>query len=137
MKTSTVTETGFDILVFLTMFLFTMEGALWAVGILIVSDTITGIWGAIKEGGWAAFESRNLGRIITKLILYPFALLIAFTAEKILSPAIPWIDVTMGALATIEVKSFFENVNKILGFKLWEAIKKAIWKEKEKASKHE
>ena len=135
MKT-TVTETGFDIMVFLTIFLFTMEGALWAVGILIISDTITGIWGAIKEGGWSAFESRKLGRIVTKLILYPLALLVAFTAENVLSPAIPWVTVTMGALATIELKSFFENINKILGFKLWQAIKKAIWKEKEEASKN-
>lgn len=134
MKTTAAIETGFDILVFLSMFLFTMEGALWAVGILIMSDTLTGIWGAVKEGGWSAVESRKLGRIVTKLILYPLALLMAFTAENILSPFIPWISVTMGALATIELKSFFENINKILGFELWQAIKNAIWKEKEKTS---
>lgn len=128
---ATVTEAGFDIIVFLTIFFFTMEGALWAVGILIVSDTITGVWGALKEGGWDAFQSRKLGRIITKLILYPLCLLIAYTAEHILSPNIPWISVTMGALATVEMKSIFENITKILGFKLWQAIKKAVWKDKE------
>lgn len=126
-----VIETGFDIIVFLTMFLFTMNGALWAIGILIFSDTFTGIWGAVhRDGGWKAIESRKLGRIITKMVIYPLALLIAFVAQNILTPSIPWVSVTMGVLATVEIKSIFENMTKILGFPFLTMIKKAIWKSK-------
>ena len=123
-------ETGFDILAFLAMFLLTVEPALWAIGMLIFADTLTGIWKTVYKFGWEAFDSRKLGRVLAKIILYPLALLLAYDCEHILAPSIPWLYVTMGIIAMVEVKSIFENIGIILGYDLWQKIKDAIWKAK-------
>lgn len=123
-------ETGFEILTFLTMFLLTVEPALWAIGMLIIADTFTGIWKAVYKGGWVAFDSRKLGRVLAKTILYPLALLLAYDCEQILAPSIPWLYVTMGIIASVEIKSIFENIGVILGYDLWQRIKETIWKAK-------
>lgn len=119
-----------EILTFLAMFFLDITPALLAIGFLIMADTATGIWGAIKNGGWKAVTSRKAGRIVAKLLLYPLCIITAKVAEQYLSPLIPWIDVTLGILAMIEVKSIFENVSIILGFDLWAKVKKSLWKDK-------
>lgn len=43
---------------------------------------------------------------------------------------IPWTEVTTGIIATIELKSIFENSSRILGYNLWERFKKRVWKDK-------
>lgn len=116
---------------FLCIFFASIQGALLAVGFLILMDTFTGIWAAIRKGGISAITSRKAGRIIAKLILYPLAIIVAKVAQDHLAPAIPWVDVTTGILAMIEVKSVFENMGGILGFDLWVRVKKAIWKDKQ------
>jgi len=124
-------ETGFDVGVFLSMFVLTVEPALWIVGLLIFTDTLTGIWGVVKTKGWEAVRSRKLGRIITKIILYPLAILVAHASEQVLTPNIPWETVIIGIIATVELKSIYEKMGIILGYDLWRRIKKEIWKEKE------
>lgn len=119
-----------DILAFLAIFFADLQGALLAIGFLILADTYTGIWAAYKKEGVKAITSRKAGRIVAKFILYPLSLIVAKVSEQYLSPAIPWIDVTAGILAVVEVKSIFENMSLILGFDLWEKIKKQIWKDK-------
>jgi len=120
-----------EICAFLAIFFATVQDALLAIGFLIMVDTFTGIWGAFKTGGTKAITSRKAGRIISKLILYPLAIIVAKVAQDFLAPAIPWVDVTAGILAMVEVKSIFENMSLILGFDLWTRIKKQIWKDKE------
>jgi len=119
-----------DILAFLAIFFADLQGALLAIGFLILADTYTGIWAAYKKDGIKAITSRKAGRIVAKFILYPLSLIVAKVSEQYLSPAIPWIDVTAGILAVVEVKSIFENMSLILGFDLWEKIKKQLWKDK-------
>ena len=121
-----------DILAFLAIFFADLQGALLAIGFLILADTYTGIWAAYKKDGVKAITSRKAGRIVAKFILYPLSLIVAKVSQEYLSPAIPWIDVTAGILAVIEVKSIFENMSLILGFDLWERIKKQLWKDKTK-----
>lgn len=120
-----------EILAFIAIFLTDLEAALWALGFLIFTDTVLGIWAAYKKGGWKAITSRKLGRIITKLVLYPLAIIVAKVAEQYLAPSIPWIDITAGIVAIVEVKSIFEKIGMLLGFDLWAKVKKAIWKDKE------
>ena len=120
-----------EILAFLAMFFTEISSALYAVGFLIMVDTFLGIWAAVHVGGWKSITSRKAGRIISKLIVYPLAIMVAKVAQEYLSPSIPWIDVTTGIIATVEVKSIFENSSVILGYNLWEKIKKAIWKDKD------
>jgi hypothetical protein len=120
-----------EVSAFLTLFFTELSSALYAIGFLIMVDTFLGIWAAKNTGGWKSITSRKAGRIISKLIVYPLAIMVAKVAQEYLSPSIPWIDVTTGIIATVEVKSIFENSSIILGYNLWEKIKKAIWKDKE------
>lgn len=124
-------ETSFDIVVFLSMFIVTAEPALWIIGLLIFTDTLTGIWGAIKTKGLKSIRSRKLGRIITKIILYPLAILVAHATEQVLTPSVPWETIVVGIIATVELKSIYEKMGVILGYDLWRRIKKEVWKEKE------
>lgn len=126
-KTSIVVS---EILAFLVFFFQDMVSSLVAIGFLVLADSFTGIWAAWKNGGWYAVTSRKMGRIVAKLILYPLAIIVAKVAQTYLSPIIPWVDVTMGILAVIEVKSIFENIGIILGFDLWRRIKERMWPEK-------
>ena len=84
------------------------------------------IWATWKLNGVASIRSRPLGRIITKIVLYPLAIIVAKVAHDYLAPSIPWTDVTAGIIATVEIKSIFEKMSLILGFNLWKKIKKAI-----------
>jgi len=92
----------------------------------ILADSFTGIWAVWKRKGRKKIKSRPMGRIVAKLILYPLCLIVGKVAEQYLTPAIPWIDVTAGILAVIEVKSIFENVSLILGYDIWDKIKDAL-----------
>jgi len=136
MKEKYLIITG-EIIAFLCMFFMDLWQACVAVGFLIAADTFTGIWAAWSngrkiEGSWWAgkkhVESRKMERLLTKVILYPLALIVAKVAEAYLAPVIPWIDITAGALAMIEVRSIFENIGKLLGFNFWQKIKQAIIK---------
>ena len=129
------------VLGFLVVFLLDITAALVAVGFLIMADNFTGMWAAFMRG--ETITSRKMGRVISKIILYPLGIIIAKVAEDYLSPDIPWIYVTTGIIAAVEVRSNFENIGDILGFNLWKRIKNAIWKDKidvvdeEDTKKHE
>jgi hypothetical protein len=120
-----------EISAFLAIFFTEISSALFAIGFLIMVDTFLGIWASKNKGGWKSITSRKAGRIVSKFIVYPLAIIVAKVSQTYLTPAIPWIDVTAGIIATVEVKSIFENSSLILGYNLWEKIKKAIWKDKE------
>ncbi len=119
-----------EVCAFLALFFAPINASLLAIGFLIMADTFTGIWAANKQGD--KIDSRKAGRIISKLILYPASIIISQVAQQYLAPDIPWTKVTTGIIATIEVKSNFENISIILGYDLWSRIKKSIWKDKPK-----
>lgn len=129
---------GGELVAFLCMFFVDLYQAMFAVGFLIVHDTVTGIWVAWAKGykiegtllkGWQHVKSRKMERVAKKLLLYPLVLIVAKVAQEYLAPAIPWIDITAGVLAMIEVRSIFENVGKLLGYSIWDRVKRAIDKE--------
>lgn len=119
-----------EISAFMVIFFSDIKAALLAVGFLVMSDTFTGIWASYNANGIKSITSRKAGRIIAKLILYPVAIIVAKVAEEYLTPSIPFVDVTAGIIATIEFKSIMENISLILGYDLWQRIKKQMWKEK-------
>lgn len=121
---------GLEILAFLAIFFAPILGALIAIGVLIGIDTFTGIWAAKRRG--EKVNSKQGRNIVPKLILYPTALIVAEIAREYLAPAIPWTDVTGGVLATIEVKSIFENISDILGYDLWKRVKASLSNDKTK-----
>ena len=119
-----------SILAFLVVFFSSLQESLCAIGFLIMVDTGVAIWASWKNHGVASITSRKAGRIITKMILYPLAIIVAKVAEQYLVPEIPFIKVTTGIVATVEVKSIYEKISLLLGFDLWQRIKKVLWKDK-------
>lgn len=117
-----------EVLLFVGAFFSPILGILWSIGFLIMADTFTGIWAAKKKG--VKIESRKAGRIVSKLILYPVAIMVAHVSQQHLAPEIPWTKVTSGIIATIEIKSIFENISDVLGYDLWKRIKERMWKDK-------
>lgn len=132
---SQVVEYILAILAFLGVFFNDLQPTLWSLGFLIMTDTWLAIWATWKHNGIESVTSRKMGRIITKLILYPLAIIVAKVAEQYLAPDIPWLKVTTGIIATVEIKSIFEKMNLLLGFDLWSRLKKALWKDKEENEK--
>jgi len=125
-----ILETIGSIAAFLMVFFSSINNALFAVGFLILVDTFVAIWASWKNNGVSSITSRKLGRIITKIVLYPLAIIVAKVAEQYLVPEIPFIKVTTGIVATVEVKSIYEKISLLLGFDLWQKIKKVLWKDK-------
>ena len=116
---------------FLGVFFTDLKPVLWSIGFLIMTDTALAIWASWKTHGRKSITSRKAGRIITKIILYPLAIIVAKVSEQYLAPEIPWTKVTSGIITTVEVKSIFEKMNMLLGYDLWDRIKKTIWKDKD------
>jgi hypothetical protein len=132
---SQVAEYILAVAAFLGVFFNDLQPTLWSLGFLIMTDTGLAIWATWKHNGIKSVTSRKMGRIITKLILYPLAIIVAKVAEQYLAPDIPWLKVTTGIIATVEIKSIFEKMNLLLGFDLWSRLKKALWKDKEENEK--
>ena len=125
-----ITAAGLEVTAFLVIFFADIQAAMWAIGFLIMVDTFTGIWASWKKHGREYITSRRAGRIITKLVLYPLAIIVAKVAETYLAPLIPMTEVVMGILASVEIKSIFEKISSILGFDLWHRLKETLWKPK-------
>jgi hypothetical protein len=119
-----------EVCAFLIVFISPLTAALISLLLLIGTDTFLGVWASWKKNGRKSITSRRFGRIITKIILYPLAVIIAKISQEYLAPLIPWVEVTTGIIATIEIKSIFEKMSILLGYDLWDRVKKAIWKDK-------
>jgi hypothetical protein len=84
------------------------------VGILIVSDLITGIWAARKRG--ETITSAALGRTVSKMVVYQTAVVTGFLLQRyLLADAMPIVNIVGGVIGLVEFKSFIENSNVIVG----------------------
>lgn len=91
-------------------------------GFMIFIDTVTGIMAASNRG--EKVSSTKLKRVVSKLIVYPLAVLMGSFAEYLL-PAIPFLKASATLLIVVEGTSVLENINDILGFNLFQMVK--IW----------
>ena len=100
------------------------------IGVLIVIDTITGIWKAnkLKE----KISSRKLSSIISKLGLYELTVIMFFLIDKFILNdilltffSVPFMLTKIVALvlASIEVMSINENYKVVKGIDLWQSMK--------------
>ena len=80
--------------------------------ILVIGDLITGIWASYKkhkkEKGW--FTSNKLSRTVTKVVIYPLAIVLTFHFSEVLSLQ-SWhmTHIVAGFICFVELISFFEN----------------------------
>jgi len=92
-------------------------------GFMVFIDTFTGIWASLTRGD--KITSRKLSRVVSKLILYPLALIVAAWCEK-LQPGVPFVKSATTLLIVVEGKSMIENLTDILGYNFLRIIKSII-----------
>ena len=88
-------------------------------GVLIFSDTATGVWAAVKRD--EKITSRALGRTATKIVLYSAVILLTFGFE-VFFPALQYVhmgQIASGYICLVELKSIYENVSDITGLDIW------------------
>ena len=117
----------------LIAFLAPIQGILITVGVLILADTILGVWKArkLKE----KISSRKLSQIISKMFLYEGTIVLFFMIDKFILGdilqqffAVEYLltKVVALVLASIEVFSMDENYRAVRTYGLWHAFKKLV-----------
>jgi hypothetical protein len=122
----------------LIAFLAPIQGILITVGVLILADTIIGIWKAkkLKE----KISSRKLSQIISKMFLYEGTIVLFFMIDKYILGdilqqffAVEFLltKVVALVLSSIEVFSADENYRAVRKYGLWHAFKKLVGRAKD------
>jgi hypothetical protein len=115
-----------------------IAGIMFTVGLLILIDTIVGIWKARKLG--EKITSRGFSKIISKMLLYQGTIMTFFLVDRfilgdILSQVwtIPHLltKVVGLVLASVEIFSIDENYRAIKKYGLWDAAKRLLSRAKE------
>jgi hypothetical protein len=115
-----------------------IAGIMFTVGLLILIDTVIGIWKARKLG--EKITSRGFSKIISKMLLYQGTIMTFFLVDRfilgdILSQVwtIPHLltKVVGLVLASVEIFSIDENYRAIKKYGLWDAAKRLLSRAKE------
>lgn len=112
------------ILGFVVVFLMPQLTAFISVGILVFFDMFTGLWCSIKSG--VPITSKRMKDTVTKLVMYNVLIITCMITESYLITRIPFIEVGLGIIATVETKSIFENIESILNIKIISVFKEFI-----------
>lgn len=90
-----------------------IHAVMLAVLALILLDTITGIWAAIKRD--EKVTSAALRRTISKIVIYQIAIVSGFLLQQYIfgSDTIPVVKLIASAIGVVECKSILENANYI------------------------
>ena len=119
-------------------FFLPISGILLMIGVLIIIDTMTGIWKAKKLG--EKITSRKLSSIISKLALYEVTVIMFFLIDQFILNeiiltffSVPFMltKVVALVLASIEVMSINENYKVVKGIDLWQSAKALFARAKE------
>lgn len=131
----TIKSFGLKLLLPVMAFLAPIKFLLILVGISIAVDTIIGIWGAVKKGGWPAFSSKKLRRFAPKIIVYNLVVITMYIMDIYLLGEIMklFIDIPLAVtkfttltLISIEIFSIDETLRKVNGRGIWYYLKKLI-----------
>lgn len=124
----------------LLSFLAPLQGLLIAVGFAIVLDTFTGVFKAVKLGGWNSLQSRKLSDIAAKVLLYNTAVLSVYVMDHYLlsgfmkhwfSADYLFTKIIALVLVAIELTSVKENFEAAYKKDLWKLLKSIISRTKE------
>jgi len=106
------------------VFLAPIKMVLFAVGFLIVADFISGVWAAKRRG--EKITSNGFRHTVTKMFAYQGTIITAFVVESFLLPDVPFVKIVSAMIGLTEVKSFFENMNSIVGLDVWSELLKKV-----------
>jgi len=119
-------------------FFLPISGILLMIGVLIVIDTVAGIWKAKKIG--EKITSRRLSAIISKLALYEVTVIMFFLIDVFILNdiiltffSVPFMltKVVALVLASIEVMSINESWKRVKQVDLWQSAKALFARAKE------
>jgi hypothetical protein len=125
------------ILITLSAFLMPIKPLMVLVGLMIFLDTIFGVWKCKKQG--TKVTSKGLSAIVSKMVLYQFAVILVFALEKfmfgdfiLLFTAIPLFltKVVATLLVGIELTSISENIEEATGVNIGQKIKDMLGRAK-------
>ena len=114
-------------------FFLPISGILLMIGVLIVIDTVAGIWKAKKIG--EKITSRRLSAIISKLALYEVTVIMFFLIDVFILNdiiltffSVPFMLTKIVALvlASIEVMSINESYKQVYHLDLWSSLKNLL-----------
>ena len=114
-------------------FFLPISGILLMIGVLIVIDTVAGIWKAKKIG--EKITSRRLSAIISKLALYEVTVIMFFLIDVFILNdiiltffSVPFMltKVVALVLASIEVMSINESWKQVKNIDLWTSLKNLL-----------
>jgi uncharacterized membrane protein HdeD (DUF308 family) len=117
-----------DFMALILIFFTPILPAVYSIIFLGGADFLTGILAAKKRG--EEITSNKMFRSIIKVLLYNLLLITSFIVQEHLMTYIPWVKLATSAIATIEIKSLYENASTILGIDLWKYVKNIMDKNK-------
>lgn len=121
---------GLKILGWIAVFLTPVWEILFAVGALLMTDLITGIWASIKEK--KKVKSSRLRESVTKSASYLIAISAAYVTQTFLiHDALPIIHITSGLIGVTEILSIYENLSRISGVPFANKLKEILQPKKE------
>lgn len=98
-----------------------IQGAVIVCTLLVISDLVTGVLAAKKQG--KPITSGGLRQSIMKLYVYETALILAFLTEAMLTgPAFPISKIVSAFIGITEMTSNLENLNILSGQNLLQTI---------------
>ena len=98
-----------------------IQASMTAVCALVLCDLVTGVWAAVKRG--EKFTSWGLRKTASKILAYELAIVLAYVMESAFLPSLPVVKGIAGFIAATEFKSNLENLSRITGLDLWQAVR--------------
>lgn len=99
--------------------------------VLVLLDTLTGVYAAYKRK--EPITSGGLKRTVGKIVLYEFALCVAYLAQHyLIGDDFPACRLVSTMVGLVELKSVLENLDSISGSNLFQSILSAITQKQDK-----
>ena len=137
LTTSIVSKMEYIIAILIGLFT-PIIGIMSTVGLLILIDTIIGVWKAKKMG--EKITSRGFSKIISKMLLYQGTIMTFFLVDKFILGDILHSFFTIEllltkavglVLASVEIFSIDENYRAVKKYGIWDAAKRLLSRAKE------
>jgi predicted transcriptional regulator len=107
-----------------------LKPAILTVGVLVLSDMVTGIIAAKKRK--EQITSAGLRRTLAKLIIFECALLLGYLTEMYLTGnLIPVSKIVAAFIGMVEYKSMLENLNEINGESIFTSLINKLGKDED------
>lgn len=115
---------------FLSVHFLAIADFLFAIGVLVMIDLITGMAAAKKRK--EHIHSRGLRRSIIKTVWYFLAILMGHMVQSIFFKSVELDYLISSYIAIIEFKSLLENIGELTGADVWTYIRNVLPKKPEK-----